>query len=55
MVMTSTEQRLQQQLGIVEKYFENCSKYQETNGITFQKCPRCQEKKNTSSPSLISF
>lgn len=55
MVMTSTEQGLQQQLDIVETYFENCSKYQETNGIIFQKMSQMPGEKKNISPLLISF
>ena len=48
-LLSPTEQGLQQQLDIVEKYCQNWTlavNMKKTNVMIFQKCPRCQENKH---------
>ena len=48
-LLSPTEQGLQQQLDILEKYCQNWAlavNMKKTNVIIFQKCPRCQENKH---------
>ncbi len=47
-LLSPTEQGLQQQLDIAEKYCQNWAlpvNMKKTNFVIFQKCPRCQENK----------